>query len=355
MNNELSIKQSNQLKAIAILMMVFLHLFNRDYKGLFEPIVFIGSKPLSFYFSLFCDSCVPIFAFVSGYGLYYKFQKDKINYIVSIWNRISKLYINYWFILIIFVPVLGTLLNKEGYPGSLLKFILNFTSLSDSYNSIWWFFLIYILLVISSNSIFSIVQKYSSIFLILSSFIIYLVSFYFRVYKSNMFEAEILNWLQGRVCLYGTTLFPFLLGAIALEYNWNSHWSCFFKKISYPKMFILLAISGFIIIHGIIPNFIIAPFLAIPFIFVFSQIRLGSLLESILNFIAKHSTNIWLIHPFFYMIYFQELMYKTKNVILIYLLVLLISIFSSLIINVIQDLVIKKINKLGELNLTSSN
>ncbi len=77
MDKEISIKQSNQLKAIAILMMVFLHLFNRGYEGLFEPVIFIGTRPLSFYISLFCDACVPIFAFVSGYGLYYKFNYVK--------------------------------------------------------------------------------------------------------------------------------------------------------------------------------------------------------------------------------------------------------------------------------------
>lgn len=72
---EISIQKSSQLKAVAILMMLCLHLFNRPYNGLFEPLLFIGTQPLSYYISLFCDACVPIFCFVSGYGFYYKFQK----------------------------------------------------------------------------------------------------------------------------------------------------------------------------------------------------------------------------------------------------------------------------------------
>lgn len=343
MDKEISIKQSNQLKAIAILMMVFLHLFNRGYEGLFEPVIFIGTRPLSFYISLFCDACVPIFAFVSGYGLYYKFQKDTINYAANNWNRIRKLYVNYWIILIVFVPILGTLLNKEGYPGSLLKFVLNFIALGDSYNAIWWFFLTYLLLVLTSKNIFGFVQSYSVVFLFLISSFFYVVSFYFRVYKSNLFDSEILNWLQGEICLYGTSFLPFIVGAIAMKYKWNTQWTILFHNIPYKKLVFFFVILGLIIVHGIIPNFIIAPFLAIPFIFIFTQIQLGSLLDKVLDFLAIHATNIWLIHAFFYMIYFPELIYKPQYVLLIFMFLLLLSVLSSIIINKIQVLLLKKI------------
>ena len=73
---EITIQKSNQLKSIAILMMLGLHLFNREYTGLFQPLIFMGAQPLSYYLSLFCDACVPIFAFVSGYGLYFKFKQN---------------------------------------------------------------------------------------------------------------------------------------------------------------------------------------------------------------------------------------------------------------------------------------
>ena len=77
---EITLQKSNQLKAIAILMMLCLHLFNRDHNGLFEPLYFVWSKPLSFYVSLFCDACIPVFCFVSGYGLYFNYLKNSIVY-----------------------------------------------------------------------------------------------------------------------------------------------------------------------------------------------------------------------------------------------------------------------------------
>ena len=52
----ITLQKSNQLKSIAILMMLFLHLFNRDYTGLFQPLLFVGNQPLSYYISLFCDA-----------------------------------------------------------------------------------------------------------------------------------------------------------------------------------------------------------------------------------------------------------------------------------------------------------
>lgn len=78
------IQKSNQLKSIAILMMLSLHLFNRDYNGLFEPLIFVGEMPLSYYISLFSDACVPIFAFVSGYGLYNSYKNSPSSYLKKI-------------------------------------------------------------------------------------------------------------------------------------------------------------------------------------------------------------------------------------------------------------------------------
>lgn len=68
----IAVVKSNELKAIAALMMLCLHLFNNlNYNNLFTPLIFIGSKPLIYYISLFCDAYIPIFAFITGHGLYY--------------------------------------------------------------------------------------------------------------------------------------------------------------------------------------------------------------------------------------------------------------------------------------------
>ena len=153
---EISVNQSNHLKAIAIMMMLCLHLFNRDYKELFQPLIFLGQQPLTYYISLFCDACVPIFAFVSGYGLYYKYRSDQSNYIKGNQSRLKKLYINYWIIILIFPVLLGVILSKENFSGSVVRFLLNWTAISPSYNGAWWFFTTYVLFVLTSVVIFAV-------------------------------------------------------------------------------------------------------------------------------------------------------------------------------------------------------
>lgn len=143
----ISIQKTNQLKSIAILMMLCLHLFNRDYQGWFKPLIFIVDTPLSFYISLFSDACVPIFAFVSGYGLYYSYMNNHDAYTKKNRDWVKKLYVRYWIILLLFVVILGNVLAKDGYPGSWQTFLLNFTGLQPSYNGAWWFFAIYIVFV----------------------------------------------------------------------------------------------------------------------------------------------------------------------------------------------------------------
>lgn len=324
-------------------MMLCLHLFNRQHQGLFEPLVFVGTQPLSFYVSLFCDASVPIFCFVSGYGLYFKFQKNPISYAKENVLRIGKLYINYWIILILFAVILGYFLNEKGFPGSATKFLLNSSAIKSSYNSSWWFFFTYLLLVVSSAYLFRLIDR--SPLLLLSSFFLlfYFFGFYFRVYQYNLFDNEVLNWLQRQVSLFGTSLLPFSIGAIALKAKWNTKLSQFFASVRYKNAVVLFTIFLLVVIHGLIPNFVIAPFLAIPFLFLFVQIKLPDYIDTTLNYIAPHATNMWLVHMFFYLTFFEAFIYSPLYVLPIYLLLVFCSLLSSIVVNQINQFVLSKL------------
>lgn len=341
---EIPLQKSNQLKAVAALMMLCLHLFNRPYDGLFQPLVFIGSKPLSYYISLFCDACVPIFCFVSGYGLYFKFQKNPDSYRKENSVRIKKLFINYWIILILFAVILGLFLNREGFPGSITKFLLNFSALDNSYNSAWWFFFTYLLLVGSSAFLFRFVNASSKIFLFSACILIYFVGFYFRVYQPDLFDSVLLNWFQRQLSLYATALLPFYVGAIALKSKWNTRISLFFTLKPYKNTTALFSVFLLVVVHGFIPNFVIAPFLAIPFLLLFVQIKLPAYIHTTFDYIAPHATNMWLVHMFFYMVYFEKFIYSATYVLPIFLLLVFCSILSSIIINKINGVVLKTAN-----------
>ncbi|CAM1350607.1 acyltransferase family protein [Tenacibaculum crassostreae] len=341
--SSITLRQSNHLKAIAILMMLFLHLFNRDYKGVFQPFLFIGNHPLSYYISLFCDSCVPIFAFVSGYGLFFKYKKSSGVYFKDNLKRIFKLYLNFWIILFIFALILGLVLNKEGYPGSLSKFLLNFTAVDTSYNGAWWFLTTYILFVITSSFWFRLIKSHGSILFIVFLLGLYFIGVYFKIYKTQIFEYPLLKLLHKQGALYLFTLFQFLLGALTLKFKLITKFRNFIDKVPNANIFLILGMLLLIIVHGLIPNVIIAPFIALTFIFLFSQFSFGvnSVFMKALEFIAPHTTNIWLVHTFFYLVYFQELIYCPKYTVLIYLWLLSWCVFSSFLINYLNKLVLR--------------
>jgi len=338
-----SLQQSNQLKTIAILMMMFLHLFNRSYENLFQPLVFIGKTPLSYYISLFCDACVPIFAFVSGYGLYYKYQQDEKLYKKTNIKRIKKLYINYWIVLLLFAVLLGLVLNKDGYPGSWSKILLNISGLDPSYNGAWWFFTTYIFFIITSGVWFALLDKINPFLYFSILLVIYFGAFYFRIYKTNLFDNNILNWFHKQSALYFCTLFQFMLGAFALKYKWAHKISFYFQDLKYKNLIIILLIFFLVAVHAIVPNFIIAPFIGVVFIFLFIQFNFSISFKKGLDLFSKHSTNMWLTHMFFYMIFFSDFVYGFKYVPLIFLVLIILCLLSSYVINFINDKIRKTI------------
>ena len=102
---ELSKKETNMIKGLASLFLVFLHLFNtREYTGNIQSILLIKEVPVEYYISLVTGACVSMYLFCSGYGLS-MISKNKDIYIKDNLARILKLLINYWIILIIFVVI----------------------------------------------------------------------------------------------------------------------------------------------------------------------------------------------------------------------------------------------------------
>lgn len=88
-----------------------------------------------------------------------------------------------------------------------------------------------------------------------------------------------------------------------------------------------------VIFHAFFTNFIIAPFTALGFIFLFTQLKLPLFMHKTLDFLSPHSTNLWLIHMFFYLIYFSNFIYSFKYPILIYLVLVILCVLSSYVVN----------------------
>ena len=317
---ELTKNQIKMTKGIAILFMLLLHLFcTKTYEGLYTPLIFIGDMPLAYYLALFGDCCVAIYCFCSGYGLIISYKNNKENYSKNNLIRIFKLYINLWIILFIFVVILGPIMGQgESYPGNLKKFILTFTALDPAYNGSWWFFTTYIILVLLSPITSKIILKYNSILVIALSFIFYVVVYIQRIKGLIVLDNNILNWFIRQIALFGTSQLPFIIGSVFAHKKIYSKLDNICNKIRCKGMLGILIIMLMIIAHGVVQTLFVAVFTGIVFICIFNLIDKPKWLNGLFNYLGDHSTNIWLIHMFFYMIYFKDLVYGLKYSFLIF-------------------------------------
>lgn len=152
MNNPqfLSLKDTNVLKGIALLMLLFHHLFYVQ-KGLYDDIQLTSTHALVQDIGIWCKICVAIFVFLSGYGLTIGAMKS--NGITNLkhfyWHRFTKLLMNYWFIWLVFVPisvfVFGRTFTDVYQTHIIPKLLLDFFGVINcmgwyGYNATWWFY-----------------------------------------------------------------------------------------------------------------------------------------------------------------------------------------------------------------------
>ena len=99
-----------------------------------------------------------------------------------------------------------------------------------------------------------------------------------------------------------------------------------------------------IIAHGFVETLFVAVFTGIAFICIFNLMDKPKWLSNLLSYLGNYSTNIWLIHMFFYMIYFKDLVYGVKYSFLIFPWLVILCLASSYIVNLIYRPIINRIN-----------
>ena len=330
---------TKMIQGLSVLAMVVLHLFDRhDFQGLYYPLLYFMGKPVVFYFAQISDFCVMGFAFCSGYGLYKQYTKcDEKKYFSDRLKGIRKLLVNYWIILNGFSIVSLLIGNGSKIPGTIWEFIENLTTINTSYNGAWWYLFVYIVLVISSPIIFRLCNRLPWWFNLCVAFCIYCSAYYVR------FSMVDKNWCITKYGVLGMTYFEFLIGAMVCKNAWLEKIKyCITDKMKkWQKITVAFAIIiGLLIGHTLIfPSLFIAPFTGGIVILIFSIWEKTELIKNTFLFLGKHSTNIWLIHMFFYHDIFVNFVYIGRYPVIILALMLCITILCSTCINYI----IKKI------------
>lgn len=332
----MSKEQSTIIKGVAILLMIFLHLFNHDVTGECTPLLYIGSTPFVTILTRACGP-VPFFLIVSGYGLHYTYHHKGLT-----WNgqlrRILKLFITYWLILAIFVSI-GCFLRPDKYPGTILNALLNITSWSNSYNTETWFLFPYAVLAIFAAYVFKLIDKLGNIksfilFCIIGFIAMFIISRYITVSKIH-------DPIISHVVIIANLSFSFAVGAIL--HRIAEKRSLTIEKSKSHQIIIFFLLIFLITIMCFIKIGIFGTFYALLFIFFFIQLDLKQFIKKTLLKLGEYSMPIWMTHTFFSAYLFHDFIYGFKYPLLIYLVLIIISYFVSIPIMMISRKIIQAI------------
>lgn len=284
-------------KGYAILMMLWLHLFNSRW--------YCNTEDVFFYLTKFGNLCVPIYVFLSGFGL----VRSGKNTMRDSFRRILNLYKIYLPIFILSSIVYFGVLNIKF---DLFEYSLNLLNIAYSYNQSYWFFPMYYSLLLIYPLLYK-YHKYTTI-IILICLILKLIGKFFLSHYTFMCPIDIPDILLAILNSLSVYLIVFYIGMFC------STWCFYDKYVRYirtkspssivVRVVILISIIG---ITLFIPYYGIANFILIPILLpIFPVNRITSLF-------GRYSTLIWLFH-FVFLYALGETIFSIHNPLAIYVL-----------------------------------
>jgi hypothetical protein len=320
----MSKEESTLLKGVAILFMIFLHLFSRpDLATCCHPLLFVGGLPLANIVSRSC-SPVGIFLILSGYGLSYVYRHGSLG-VKAQSRRLFKLYVHYWLILLIFVTM-GSFISPDKYPGSFLTVFLNVTSISSSYNVTTWFLFPYMLLSVTAYGIFKIMDRLGNLCSFVMSGILYLVSCFIisrYIAPNHLYAAP-----YAYVLTYLDLLFSFVIGAIGFRIG-EKHG----LKIHYleGRSWLSCVLLGlWFCLHFLTASQSFNPIYEAGIVVLVLQIPIMGLLRRFLLAMGHRSMVMWMTHTFFCNYLFHDFIFGFRYPLAIFAVLVAISYFVAI-------------------------
>lgn len=336
-------RDSKMLKGVAILSMLVLHLFCRKDNLPYTPLLWIGSTPLVYYFGQFGDICVAIYCFVSGYAHYMQSSEANLR---QRRKRLLRFLIQFWTVVTVF-SLIGLLTGNSVIPGSINEFLLNCLTIKNSYNGAWWYANIYILLVVLQPLSHKFVEKCPVWAVLLFAFMFYTVGYGIRFWGWCGSNSPVVSWIITHIGLLGTSYLPYVIGMLF----YKKHIIAFLRqKIisssvknphTYINLFAIATFTAMIVAHGIVPSLFVAFITATVTIVLLCICKLPQGLMNLLCYFGEHSTNIWLIHMFFYTRLFDGFVFYAKYPVAVLLLLIVLSLASSYVIKWISRPILK--------------
>ena len=338
-------------KGIASLMLLYHHLlrpgntFNKNFKN---ELVFFGFD-FRKYSSIFFKITTCSYTFLSGLGLYYsliRLKSIKEMYLKCTKN-FFRLMIIFWIILIFVYPK-GL---KTGLFNLKYSTIISCIFAVYSRKGNWWYIRMHFVLLVYAplfTRLFNESNYKNKIFPILIFYLIYSI---IRIIKYFIISDGLVKiiFMYFEYFTFVDIILSFLSGIIIAKYNIMSKFNNSKAENFYYCLFSIF--SSIYIRYFIIKNegdtridFFIVPLFLLPITSLTSR---NKVLSNLLSLFGKHSTNFWFLHGYFYDNYYLDFLSLPKYSSLCYLWLIILTLISSYIINIVIVPIINFINNKG--------
>ena len=303
------------IKGAAVILMLMHHMWafqERIADGGLRGLIPLGNTYFFVFLGHFGKVCVPLFFFLSGYGLTKSYEGRKFDVL----ERLKKLYVSYWKVFVIFIPIAFLFFGNQGVYAvdasfcgrynvfSVRELVLNFLGIFDTYNYEWWFLRCYVLMILCFPFIRYAAGKCSPVakFLIILIITVLFGKVFPDIWYAFLGEARQGNLIYDSFFCMGETFYAcFVMGVFCAENDLLDRISAFLDRAGKLRAAVeILLILAVILLRQVFLrkyyDFIYAPLLCV---ILPDLARRFLALGKLFDVFGQESTNIWFIHSFF--------------------------------------------------------
>ena len=150
----------------------------------------------------------------------------------------------------------------------------------------------------------------------------------------TLYNLALTNYISNALVLYGTSQLSYVVGLLFRKYLVMTKLK---EKLNNKQVVGIILMLLSVVLHIIVKSMIVAPFTGLIFItgFLLVDIKVP-FLEKVLLYLGNHSTNVWLLHMQFYMIFFSKLIFSTHTVLGCIIILFACCILCSYVVDIIH-------------------
>lgn len=315
------------IRGVAILAMLWLHLFNRlEHLSLCQPLIGQGLQSFPYWLTAACNP-VLLFVLLSGYGHYYK--RHRLTWTGQL-RRVLRLYVVWWAVLVLFI-VVAQGMEPGRYLGNGWEIASNALAWHATFNAEAWFLFPYALLSLTAKCWFALLERYKARYVLGVA----LALSVFYVYPYDMIAASDMACKRCLLQLlsFCRLVFAFLLGAWMCKHaGCGTRFTHLFAHLKQHGwllwLLLLLAVVAQCLTRHRLSNFVYTPLVAI----LLSHAPLAPVVQRVLTVLGRYSMPMWLVHTWFAYYLFKDYVYALRYPVLIFLALTLVSLATSWVV-----------------------